>query len=195
MKHSFFVLTVLFLSNSLFAQKEICINTDVGNLILLRPNIGVEYRFGKNALTILTQYQTNKWFVTEMPTLLKSKGVRVDLSYKYFTFKKYPRAYHETLVRVQESLTNNINFFKEYPLKHSEKSIEVGQKIGVQSRKQKFFYTDFSLGMGGKLKFIQQEDLFNIDPNYQSFLDNRNQKPFFQLVPYLQLRLGHSFKL
>lgn len=191
MKFSFVTLILFFKTTISFAQKVLSINTDAGNLALLRPNIGFEYRYGKTEFALLGLYQSNKWFVTEMPTLLKSKGFRIDLSYKSYIFKNRPRIYYETLARLQESQTPNVQFLKEYPLKHLEKSIELGQKIGVQSRKQKFFYTDFSLGVGGKIKFIKQEDLSDIDQNYQSFLDNRNQKPFFHLVPYIQIRLGH----
>ncbi|MCU0325167.1 MAG: DUF3575 domain-containing protein [Spirosomaceae bacterium] len=194
MKYSFVTLILFFKITICFAQNELSINTDAGNLALLRPNIGFEYRVGKAEFTLLGLYQSNKWFVTEMPTLLKSKGLRIDLSYKSYIFKNRPRIYYETLARLQESQTSNVQFFKEYPLKHLENSIELGQKIGIKSRNQKFFYIDFSFGIGGRLKFIQQKDLFVIDPDYQSRLDNRNRQPFINLVPYLQFRLGHRLK-
>lgn len=131
-----------------------CINgqvftfVDVGNAILTRPNLGIEYRKNKHALYAAAQWQRNYLGGCEMPVLEKSNGFRIDIGYKYFINKRFfvePKIrYQDVEIPYKES--NN----KFCPTVSPFNSFESALKFGTGKAYKNNIATDLSLGLGLK---------------------------------------------
>ena len=80
-------LIVMFALQKTSAQSFL--NLDIGNSILLRPNLGYEYRWKNKAIGTNIRWQRNAFiWISEWPSLPAVSGLNIDLFYKKL-YKKH----------------------------------------------------------------------------------------------------------
>ena len=102
MKRPLFIFLFLIYCNT---SAQSLINIDFENSILLRPNIGYEYRWKNNAMGGNIRWQRNAHiWISEWPGLMKANGINIDFYYKRF----YPRILIHLIIKykVKKALKN-----------------------------------------------------------------------------------------
>lgn len=180
--------------------------SDVGNSILLRPNVGYEYLKEKHSISSAIQWQSNSmYWISEFPQLCKTNGIRLDFSYKYFP---KPFFFLESKLRLQSIKAPDVfDGWQIISLYNSKKSIEMAFKIGLRTNQTKKIQSDLSIGIGfnyGSVPFLLDEEA-RFDGNIpltDSELLKLYANPFIKkinTVPHVQLRIykrvkNNSFK-
>ena len=144
MKKLLFCFLVLF---SIASYAQSFIHIDVGNSIMLRPNLGYEYHWKNMALGGNLRWQRNAHiWVSEFPGFMKTKGANVDLTLKYF-YKKF--VFTETGLRATIfEAPFFVSGWHDHSLYNSDKKIEPFVKIGLISNRNKKFQIDLGVGTG-----------------------------------------------
>ena len=156
------------------------LNLDIGNSILLRPNLGYEYRWKNKAFGTNIRWQRNAHiWVTEWPGFMKTKGLNVDFIYKYY-HKKY--VYVETGLRITAfEAPFLVDGWQISSIYNSDQKIEPFVKIGLNSSRSKKVQWDLGVGVG---RVFSTKNLI-LD---ESRLMNS------QFVPYTEMELKNMFK-
>jgi hypothetical protein len=199
----------LLLFTSKFAFSQVFIQTDLGNNIWGLPNLGVEYQFGDNALTINGLYKRKTlipdwFFVKKMP----SEGLSTNLNYKRFignlkqSFIGVSINYSNSLVLdIREYPQGTSNFYNyQFDLKNSH--ILVRPFVGFQTDRKKRFIGEFGIGGGlgnyynkvKNIKIFEGKSILNNPVAEIKQISNKNlessfPKKDFSLTPYISIKL------
>jgi hypothetical protein len=178
------------------------INIDIGNSLLLRPNLGYEYRWKNKAIGGNIRWQRNAHiWVTEWPGLMKTNGLNLDLMYRYF-YKKY--VYTETGLRLTSfTAPFLVNGWHTSSLHNSDRKLEPFIKIGLNINKNKKIQWDLGVGVGRiistKNLFVNDSELMDAQlmPYTENQLKELYKKPKgveYNWAPHAQLRLHFRIK-
>jgi hypothetical protein len=187
---------------SFSVKSQYFIFTEVGNSILTRPNLGYEYRWKNQGLGAAIQWQRHTMFwVAEWPSLIKTKGIRGDVHYRFF----YKSFFMESKLRLQTHQAPDVlNGWHDIVLYNSKNSIELAEKIGFLFNRNKRFQFDFGAGVGlnygNKNMWISNMERY-VGPNYTPLSDtellakfpNKNLKGFLWL-PHAQIRMYYRIR-
>jgi hypothetical protein len=173
MKTKIKFLVFLFLI-ALSGYSQSFINIDLGNSILLRPNLGYERRFKKMAIGGNLRWQRNAFiWISEFPGFMKTNGINLDLTFRNLN-KRY--VYTEAGIR----FTSFKGQFLErgwqiVSLYNSDRRIEPFLKFGINSNRNKKFQADLGIGVGCEFstKSLQISDSDTFDSNYFPLTDNQ----------------------
>lgn len=193
-------LIVMFALQKTSAQSFL--NLDIGNSILLRPNLGYEYRWKNKAIGTNIRWQRNSHiWITEMPGLMKTKGLNLDFVYKYF-YKKF--VYGETGLRLTAfEAPFLVRGWHTSSIYNSDRKIEPYLKIGLNSVRSKKIQWDLGVGVGRvfstKNLFVGESGLMNKQyiPYSEKELKEIYKKPDgieSSWAPHAQLRLFYRIK-
>ena len=170
--------------------------TDIGNTILLRPNIGYEFHKKKHSLSGAIQWQSNSmYWISEFPQLKKTNGIRLDLAYKYFSKRPF---FVESILRFQSYKASDVLYgWGIISLYNSKNIAEVALKIGLRSSRNKKRQTDFSVGIGANYSSMPQVINKEVRFNGNNILTDKEilllyPNQFFKatnIVPHVQLRI------
>jgi hypothetical protein len=191
-------LFILCLGFVIDAKSQSFIFTDIGNSILTRPNIGYEYRWKKSGVGASLQYQRNAMFwITEFPNLIKTSGLRLDLTHKFYLRSPF---FLESKLRTQYydapfflAGWHGVSIF------NSSRSIEFAEKIGFIINRKKQLQFDFSVGIGAKYstKTVEigedEKNLYTLDELKQKYY-NQSKGTKFGYVPHVQLRMFYRIR-
>ncbi len=193
-------LIVIFTLQKTSAQSFV--NIDIGNSILLRPNLGYEYRWKNKAIGTNIRWQRNAHiWVTEWPGFMKTKGLNLDFTYKNY-HKKY--VYGESGLRLTTfEAPFLVNGWQATSIYNSDKKIEPFVKIGLNSSRNKQIQLDLGVGVGRvfstKNLFVSQGGLMNKQfvPYSEKELKEIYKKPDgieSSWAPHAQLRLFYRIQ-
>lgn len=187
----------IFLGISQISIAQSFLFTEFGNTILLRPNLGYEFRKKNHSFGIISRYQSNSFiWVTEYPGLTKSRGTTIDIFYKKY-FKKY--LYFETDFRFQKySAPDYIHGWQGGSLYNSNTRFGPILRIGAYTGNHKRMPLDFGLGLGflygQKNMWISDSQKFTPDYKSEKTLEElkkefpREKGLKFGFYPQVQLR-------
>ncbi len=144
MKNLLFLIVIFALQKT---AAQSFLNLDIGNSILLRPNLGYEYRWKNKAIGTNIRWQRNALFsLSEWPELIKSSGLNVDLIYKNLS-KKY--VFAETGLRLTKFEAPMILYgWRIVSLYNSQNKFEPFIKLGLNTNRNKKVQLDFGIGLG-----------------------------------------------
>lgn len=194
---------VIFVSYQVKSQSYL--HSDVGNMILLRPNLGYEYQWQNKSLNGLIMWKRNDGvWAAEIPEIMPSNGIRTDFSYRFFG-KNYPSNYLEFFSRFQYIQTDSVFYYDpSYDANRTKKGFEFGPRAGTRkySKSGRLGY-DFCIGLGyGFYKISDQiiNPIILTNENYneavqrtQQIADRNNKNWRKYAMPYAQFRI--YFKL
>ena len=188
------IITFSIVCNNCHSQHYIF--SDIGNSVLLRPNIGFEKIKGPNAYSVAVQWQRNALFwVAEFPFLEKTKGFTADLAYRNF-YKK--NLFYEFKFRHQNYKGPNvITGWKDVAVINSIKTSEIGLKLGLRSKFERNYQAELSIGIGlgftTPLIFVDNSEIYkqsNILTEEEIIAKFKNLSSIkFAASPHVQLRL------
>ena len=172
------LLTLLFTLQKTSAQSFL--NLEIGNSILLRTNLGYEYRWKNKAVGTNIRWQRNAHiWVTEWPGFMKTKGLNLDFIYKHY-HKKY--VYAETGLRITAfEAPFLVDGWQISSIYNSDRKIEPFVKIGLNSGRGKKIQWDLGVGVG---RVFSKKNLFVSESN----LMNK------QFIPYSEQELREIYK-
>lgn len=194
-------ITILFCFIYFEANSQSFLSTDIGNSILLRPNLGYEYRWKKQAFGSSIQWQRNAMFwLYEFPSIIKTEGIRTDFYYKYFFYKS---CFIEPKLRLQTfEAPCYLDAWRDVSLYNSKKSIEFAMKLGFILRKDKKLQFDFGAGAGylyrDKSLLVNKENLYvgtqflTVSEILEKYPNKFQKETGF--VPHVQLRMFYKIK-
>lgn len=177
MKYLLFLIVIFALQKT---SAQSFLNLDIGNSILLRPNLGYEYRWKNKAIGTNIRWQRNAHiWVSEWPGLMKTKGLNVDFIYKQY-HKKH--VYAETGLRSTAfEAPFLVNGWQISSIYNSDQKIEPFLKIGLNSDRSKKVQWDLGVGVG---RVFSTKNLFL----------NESRLRNSQFVAYTEMELKDLFK-
>ncbi|MCP9766621.1 hypothetical protein EGI22_01790 [Lacihabitans sp. LS3-19] len=198
MKKPLFIFLFLIYCNT---SAQSLINIDFGNSILLRPNIGYEYRWKNNAVGSNIRWQRNAHiWISEWPEFVKSSGLNVDLIYKNLS-KKY--VFAETGIRLTKfEAPMTLYGWRIVSLYNSKNKFEPFIKVGLNTNRNKKVQLDFGIGIGSafsnKSLEVYKDEFQEV---YLQLKTNEKIEDYFKKpkgveaawVPHAQLRLFYKF--
>jgi hypothetical protein len=194
--------TLLFLLVFVKANAQSFLNLDIGNSILLRPNLGYEYCWKNKAIGTNIRWQRNAFIsISEWPELIKSSGLNIDLIYKNLS-KKY--VFAETGIRLTKfEAPLTLYGWRIVSLYNSKNKVEPFIKVGLNTNRNKMVQLDFGIGLGGVFsnKSLEvytdefQEVFVKLKPDEK--IEDYFTKPkdiIISIAPHAQLRLFYRIQ-
>ena len=193
-------LIVMFALQTTSAQSFL--NLDIGNSILLRPNLGYEYRWKNKAIGGNIRWQRNAFvWISEWPSLPAVSGLNIDLFYKNF-YRKY--FFTETGVRLTTfEAPFLLTGWRIVSLYNSKDKFEPFIKVGLNTNRNKKIQLDFGVGVGTVFSNKSLEvDSFEFYEIYNKLESSQKIQDFFKeprgiessLVPHAQMRLFYRIQ-
>jgi hypothetical protein len=175
------------------AKSQSFITTDIVNLIVLRPNIGYDYRWKNYAFTSNFRYQTNYLDEDgEIPSFMRTNGFNIDLSLRKIRKNSTFTEFTLRVKRFEKPLVNG--GFQFYTLHYSKNRIGPLFTIGKHIEKNKRFHSYLSVGLGtvftSKRVYVGEYDIFSLSDKQilEKFPRPKGIEPI--LNPILQIRLN-----
>ncbi|MCP9763627.1 hypothetical protein [Lacihabitans soyangensis] len=193
-------LIVMFALQKTSAQSFL--NLDIGNSILLRPNLGYEYRWKNKAIGGNIRWQRNVFvWISEWPSLPTVSGLNVDLIYRKLYRKHFFAETGTRFTRFEAPMT--LYGWRIVSLYNSKNKVEPFVKIGLNTNRNKKLQLDFGIGLGSV--FSNQSLELNMDEFQEVFvklkpdekIEDYFTKPkdiIISIAPHAQLRLFYRIR-
>lgn len=172
--------------------------SDLGNSVLLRPNLGFEHRFKKHSINGAIQWQRNgMMWLYEFPSVKKvTKGLRLEMGHKYHLSSHF---FFESRLRFQTYKGPDIlSAWQGMSLYNSRNFIELSEKLGMRIYPSKRIHSEFSAGVGlnyGSSSLSVGDESINQGNLFERLSDEEILKKYpnprntiFQYTPQFQFR-------
>jgi hypothetical protein len=143
-------LIVMFALQKTSAQSFL--NLDIGNSILLRPNLGYEYRWKNKAIGGNIRWQRNvkmRPADSERRVLIPTSGVAIESFFKQYFYKFIINEHSLVLQTYKAPLL--LGGEHHVTLYNSKTKVVFLEKIGLTTYPSKRLQVDFKIGFGGAL--------------------------------------------
>jgi hypothetical protein len=193
---------LLFLIVFVKANGQSYLNLDIGNSILLRPNLGYEYRWKNKAIGGNIRWQRNAFvWISEWPSLPTVSGLNIDFFYKKLHKKHF---FAETGIRLTRfEAPFLLTGWRIVSLYNSKDKFEPFIKVGLNTNRNKKVQLDFGVGFGSvfsnKSLEIDSMEFYKIFNKLESrekiqVYYKESQGIESSWVPHAQLRLFYRIK-